>query len=66
MSTSEMLSTYESVFFLQGGAKPSTIFILSLLRDIVEHEAMMVEMKATLEIAAALSKRERTLHSLIV
>lgn len=53
------------VFSLHLRAGTGKNYLLSLLRDLVEHREMLVQMTATTGIAASRYEDERTLHSLL-
>lgn len=63
MSSSKSWNTHGSFVFLHSRARTGNNYILSVLRDIVEHECMLVERKAVTGGGAALCKRERALHN---
>ncbi|KAI0559821.1 helicase [Gracilaria domingensis] len=64
-SEEERTDTAGKVFFVQGHAGTGKTYLLSLLRDIVESQGLLVEMTATTGIAAALYSGGRTFHSLL-
>lgn len=65
MKESDRLNIHGSAFFVQGRVGTRKTYLLSLLRDMVEQEGLLVQMTATTGIAAALHEGGRTLHNLL-
>lgn len=65
MRWSETLKTHGSVFFLKRRAGTGQTYLLYLLKDIVEYERLLVQMRATTGIAGAIYEDRTTLQGLV-